>query len=70
MLKDIYGYEVGKERLLALLDDLFGHSLDDAEFAFRQQVLGEQECWLMADGFLTQSEILAIEESWTAPALA
>ena len=63
-------YEHGKAKLLSLLDDLFGKSLSNAEFIFRQQVLGEQECWMMADGILTQDEILEIEEGWTRPALA
>ena len=63
-------YEHGKAKLLALLDDLFGKPLSDDEFNFRLSVLGEQECWIIADGYLTQSEILEIEESWTRPALA
>ena len=63
-------YENGKAKLLSLLDDLFGKPLSDAEFTFRQQVLGEQECWMMADGILTQAEILEIEEGWMRPALA
>ena len=63
-------YEHGKAKLLSLLNDLFGKPLNDSEFSFRQQVLGEQECWLIADGFLTQNEILEIEEGWTRPALA
>ena len=62
-------YEHGKAKLLALLDDLFGKPLSDKEFAFRDQVLAEQECWIMADGFLTQDEILEIEEGWQRPAL-
>lgn len=60
-------YEHGKAKLLALLDDLFGKPLSNDEFNFRLGVLGEQECWIMADGYLTQSEILEIEESWTRP---
>ena len=62
-------YEHGKAKLLALLDSLFGKPLTDAEFIFRQGVLAEQECWIMADGFLTQDEILEIEEGWQRPAL-
>ena len=63
-------YEHGKAKLLALMDDLFGKPVSDEEFIFRLQVLGEQECWLMVDGYLTQDEILEIEESWTRPAQA
>ena len=57
----------GEEKLCGILDDLFGgDALTDEEFAFRQQVLAEQECWLIADKYLTEAEILRIEESWTA----
>ena len=65
-----YTPEVGKAKLLNLLNELFGKPLTEEEFSFRQQVLGEQECWLIADRFLTQEEILAIEESWAAPVAA
>ena len=62
--------ELGKIRLLSLLDDLFGKILSDEEFIFHNKVLAEQEDWLEADGFLTRDEILEIEEGWVRPSLA
>lgn len=67
---DNANYEIGKAKLLNLLDDLFGKVLTEAEFIFRLKVLGEQECWMVADGFLTYDQILEIEESWTRPVAA
>ena len=61
-------YEIGKAKLLNLLDDLFGKPLTPEEFEFHQKVLGEQECWIVADGYLTYEEVLTIEEAWQAPA--
>lgn len=63
-------YEIGKQRLLNLLDDLFGKILTDEEFIFHSKVLGEMENWLMVDGYLTQDEILEIEEGWVRPSVA
>lgn len=67
---DNANYEIGKAKLLNLLDDLFGKVLTEAEFIFRLKVLGEQECWMVADGFLTYDQILEIEESWARPVAA
>ncbi len=57
----------GEKKLLGILEDLFGDvsSLTEDEFNLHLQVLGEQECWLIHDGFLTEDEILRIEEGWT-----
>lgn len=63
-------YEIGKIHLLSILDDLFGKVLSDEEFVFHHKVLGEQEHWLVVDGFLTQDEILEIEEGWVRPSVA
>ena len=63
-------YEIGKQRLLNFLDDLFGKILTDEEFIFHSKVLEEQENWLMIDGYLTQDEILEIEEGCVRPSVA
>ena len=63
-------YEIGKQRLLNLLDDLFGKILTEEEFIFHGKILEEQENWLMIDGYLTQDEILEIEEGWVRPSVA
>lgn len=63
-------YEIGKLRLLNLLDDLFGKILTEEEFAFHDKVLAEMENWLMIDGYLTQDEILEIEAGWVRPSAA
>ena len=62
--------EVGKAKLLNLLNDLFGKVLTAAEFAFRSQVLAEQECWMIKDRYLTRAEITAIVNEWAAPKAA
>ena len=64
-------FNIGKAKLNNLLDDLFGDpNLTDDEFIFHSQVLAEQECYLIADGYLTQDQILEIEEAWTRPLVA
>ena len=63
-------YEIGKLRLLNLLDDLFGKILTEEEFTFHDKVLAEMENWLMIDGYLTQDEILEIEAGWVRPSAA
>lgn len=60
-------YEIGENKLLSILDELFGNvgSLTDEEFNFRAALLGERESHLIADRYLTQDEILEIEERWS-----
>ena len=62
--------EIGKEKLLSLLDDLFGKPLTAEEFATRSAVLAEQECWMIADKFLTREEITEIVKEWAAAPVA
>ena len=61
-------YEKNREHLINLLDDLFGHIESEEEFIQNQRALGELECWMIADGRLTQDQILEIEESWSGKA--
>ena len=62
--------EIGKAKLLSLLDDLFGKPLTAEEFATRSAVLAEQECWMIADKFLTREEITEIVKEWAAAPVA
>lgn len=62
--------EIGKAKLLSLLDDLFGKPLTAEEFAIRSAVLAEQECWMIADKFLTREEITEIVKEWAAAPVA
>lgn len=62
--------EIGKAKLLSLLDDLFGKPLTAEEFANRSAVLAEQECWMIADKFLTREEITEIVKEWAAAPVA
>ena len=62
--------EIGKAKLLSLLDDLFGKPLPAEEFATRSAVLAEQECWMIADKFLTREEITEIVKEWAAAPVA
>ena len=62
--------EIGKAKLLSLLDDLFGKPLTAEEFATRSAVLAEQECWMIADKFLTREEITEIVKEWAATPVA
>lgn len=62
--------EIGKAKLLSLLDDLFGKPLTAEEFATRSAVLAEQECWMIADKFLTREEITKIVKEWAAAPVA
>ena len=65
-----YVPEIGKAKLLSLLDDLFGKPLTAEEFATRSAVLAEQECWMIADKFLTREEITEIVKEWAAAPVA
>ena len=65
-----YVPEIGKAKLLSLLDDLFGKPLTAEEFATRSEVLAEQECWMIADKFLTREEITEIVKEWAAAPVA
>ena len=65
-----YVPEIGKAKLLSLLDDLFGKPLTAEEFATRSAVLAEQECWMIADKFLTREEITEIVKEWAATPVA
>ena len=62
--------EIGKAKLLSLLDDLFGKPLTAEEFVIRSAVLAEQECWMIADKFLTREEITEIVKEWAATPVA
>ena len=62
--------EIGKAKLLSLLDDLYGKPLTAEEFATRSAVLAEQECWMIADKFLTREEITEIVKEWAAAPVA
>lgn len=62
--------EIGKAKLLSLLDDLFGKPLTAEEFNTRSAVLAEQECWMIADKFLTREEITEIVKEWAAAPVA
>ncbi len=62
--------EIGKAKLLSLLDDLFGKPLTAEEFATRSAVLAEQECWMIADKVLTREEITEIVKEWAAAPVA
>jgi len=59
-------YEIGEDKLLSILNELFGGNeiLTEEELASRIQLLGERENHLIADKFLTADEILEIEERW------
>lgn len=67
-----YVPEIGKAKLLSLLDDLFGKPLKSLEeYILRAGVLAEQEHWMISDKFLTRDEITAIINEWAAvPAAA
>lgn len=61
-----FNYEIGEAKLLSILDELFGgnDTISEEELSTRLQLLGERECHLIADKFLTADEILEIEERW------
>ena len=62
--------EIGKAKLLSLLDDLFGKPLTAEEFNTRRAVLEEQECWMIVDKYLTREEITETIREWAAAPVA
>lgn len=57
-------YEIGENKLLSILNELFGEPLTAGEFLSRIQLLGERERHLIEDKYLTEFEILEIEDRW------
>ena len=60
-------YETGENKLLSILNELFGkiETITEDELAFRMSLLGEREGHLIEDRYLTQDEILDIEARWS-----